>query len=218
MSDPDWKNECGEANEYLYNSASGNRSHAYLLPAINELLSRYPEAKSVLDFGCGNGSLTSALHVSEKCRVVGVDISESGIREASAAFEGIEFMVGDLSDTSIRSKISSKFDVIVCTEVIEHVYSPRKLVDNLCHFLSPEGVVIVSTPYHGYLKNAVLALSGRLDGHFTALWDHGHIKFWSFDTLSRLFEERGLDVVSFRGVGRVPFLWKSMVMCGRLRR
>lgn len=70
---------------------------------------------------------------------------------------------------------------------------------------------MVSTPYHGYWKNLALALTGRMDSHFTALWDHGHIKFWSKRTLDELLREAGFVEVEFLRLGRVPPLAKSMM-------
>jgi 2-polyprenyl-6-hydroxyphenyl methylase/3-demethylubiquinone-9 3-methyltransferase len=69
----------------------------------------------------------------------------------------------------------------------------------------------VSTPYHGYLKNLALALSGKLDKHFTALWDGGHIKFFSIATLGQLLREAGFKDLRFVRVGRIPPLAKSML-------
>jgi 2-polyprenyl-6-hydroxyphenyl methylase/3-demethylubiquinone-9 3-methyltransferase len=54
-----------------------------------------------------------------------------------------------------------------------------------------------------------------MDAHFTALWDYGHIKFWSQRTLTILLQEAGFRMVRFQGVGRVPFLWKSMIIVAR---
>jgi 2-polyprenyl-6-hydroxyphenyl methylase/3-demethylubiquinone-9 3-methyltransferase len=54
-----------------------------------------------------------------------------------------------------------------------------------------------------------------MDKHFTALWDHGHIKFWSMKTLSQLLEEAGFVDVRFVRVGRVPALAKSMIAVAR---
>jgi hypothetical protein len=65
------------------------------------------------------------------------------------------------------------------------------------------------------LKKVVLALSGKMDNHFTALWDGSNIKFWSRDTLSGLLEERGFTDVRFVGAGRVPYIWKSMILIAR---
>lgn len=50
-----------------------------------------------------------------------------------------------------------------------------------------------------------------MDSHFTALWDHGHIKFWSIPTLTQLMRETGFTNIQFRRVGRVPALAKSMI-------
>lgn len=72
-----------------------------------------------------------------------------------------------------------------------------------------------SAPYHGYLKNFAMAVSGRMDEHFTALCDHGHIKFWSIRTLTTLPEEAGFRDIRFLRVGRVPTLAKSMIAIAR---
>jgi 2-polyprenyl-6-hydroxyphenyl methylase/3-demethylubiquinone-9 3-methyltransferase len=67
--------------------------------------------------------------------------------------------------------------VVISLEVVEHVYAPRHYARTLFDLVEPGGAAIISTPYDGYWKNITLALSGRMDSHFTALWDHGHIKF-----------------------------------------
>ena len=69
----------------------------------------------------------------------------------------------------------------------------------------------MSTPYHGYFKNLTLAITGKMDQHFTALWDHGHIKFWSMPTLTTLLQDAGFQNIRFNRVGRIPALAKSMI-------
>ena len=77
------------------------------------------------------------------------------------------------------------------------------------------GHLIVTTPYHGYLKNLSLALLDRWDSHHAPLWEGGHIKFWSRATLTELLERGGFRVAGFSGAGRIPPLWKSMVLVAR---
>lgn len=60
-----------------------------------------------------------------------------------------------------------------------------------------------------------MAFTGKLDNHFTALWDHGHIKFWSVRTLSILLEEAGFRDIRFERVGRIPALAMSMIAIAR---
>ena len=105
--------------------------------------------------------------------------------------------------------------MVLSLEVIEHLYSPRLFVDRARGALVESGCLVVSTPFHGYWKNLALALSGKLDEHFTALWDGGHIKFWSERTLRALLEERGFTVVRFARCGRIAPLAKSMVVHAR---
>jgi len=60
-----------------------------------------------------------------------------------------------------------------------------------------------------------MALTGKLGAHFTALWDHVHIKFWSIRTLGELLREAGFVDIRFERVGRVPALAKSMIAIAR---
>jgi len=54
-----------------------------------------------------------------------------------------------------------------------------------------------------------------MDSHFTALWDHGHIRFWSAKTITTLLQEAGLEVVRIRRIGRIPPLAKTMLVVAR---
>ena len=75
--------------------------------------------------------------------------------------------------------------------------------------------MLLGTPYHGYLKNLVLAATGKMDAHFSALHNGGHIKFFSVSTLSRLMRAHGFDDLSFTFYGRAPWLWKNMICHAR---
>jgi SAM-dependent methyltransferase len=97
----------------------------------------------------------------------------------------------------------------------EHVYAPRKYAKTIFDLLLPGGTAIISTPYHGYFKNLAMALSGKMDDHFHALWDHGHIKFWSKKTIKSLLLEAGFVDINFKLVGRIPILAKSMIVIAR---
>jgi 2-polyprenyl-6-hydroxyphenyl methylase/3-demethylubiquinone-9 3-methyltransferase len=72
-------------------------------------------------------------------------------------------------------------------------------------------MAIISTPYHGYLKNVAVAVAGKWDTHHSPLWEGGHVKFWSRATLRTLFQEAGLREAAFYRVGRLAPFAKSMV-------
>ena len=197
---------------YEYRAATPEVSHSYLYPVILALSSDLPAGSKVLDLGCGNGSFIS-LFRDRNWKLYGSDFSPTGIDIARQNFAGIDFFLADASSPvgDIQERVGG-VDAILCAEVIEHVYDPRGLVRNAFNLLEPGGTLIITTPYHGYLKNVMLSLTGQMDQHFTVLWDHGHIKFWSAKTLRTLLEEAGFEWVEFRGCGRLPWLWKSMAV------
>ena len=201
--------------EYAYQGSAACCAHAYLLAPVKQLVQSLGKNGTVLDLGCGNGSLSHELS-KLGFKVHGIDLSEAGILIAREAFPQVQFLLGDVEkDLSADLFQAESFDVVVSTEVVEHLYHPRCLIQNAFRLLKPSGHFIISTPYHGYVKNVVLALSGKMDNHFTALWDGGHIKFWSRKTLSGLLTGEGFRDLRFVGTGRVPYVWKSMILSAR---
>ena len=165
----------------------------------------------ILDAGCGSGFISGEM-LKRGFRVHGVDISASGIEICRREYPEGSFHLVSVSDPEIRRIIEDQFDAIVASEVIEHLYSPSDFANNCRALLKPGGLLVITTPYHGYLKNLLLAVTGRLDSHFQADHEGGHIKFWSREALSTFLSTYGFRVVEFRGCGRVPFFWKSMVV------
>ncbi len=195
--------------EYHYGSAQAAHTEAYLWRHIIRLCAKLG-ARRVVDIGCGNGALCREL-ASRGYEVVGCEPSADGVRVAeSAAPELVFHQLGVDDEPSALGNES--FDVAIATEVIEHLVRPRNLPRFAKEVLRPQGHLIISTPYHGYLKNLALALTNKWDAHLNPFWDGGHIKFWSLKTLSQLLNEGGFRVVRFIGTGRVPFLWKSMII------
>lgn len=77
--------------------------------------------------------------------------------------------------------------------------------------IAPGGVGVLSTPFHGYLKNLAVVGAGRFDSHFDPLWEGGHLKFFSIPKLRQLLLESGFSRPAFHRIGRVPFLAKSVI-------
>jgi len=200
---------------YCYATHDLNQSHDILLPAVLSLLDESNLSsgdRRLFELGCGNGSIANALS-KHGWSVTGVDPSEEGIKQARAAYPDLNLANGSAYDD--LAGVYGRFPVVLSLEVVEHVYAPRRYARTVFDLLEGGGTAIISTPYHGYWKNLALALSGRMDRHFTALWDHGHIKFWSMVTLGELLREAGFEAVRFVRVGRVPALAKSMIAIAR---
>jgi len=202
--------------QYAYEEyeTSGPRAfHRCLWPAvIRQLDARLDRESRILDAGCGNGSLCAEL--SDRYDVCGFDLSESGIRLARQSCPACDFRVASAYD-DIRELFGRDFDAVTSLEVIEHLYAPREFLRRVRDALAPQGLLILSTPYHGYLKNVAVAVTGRFDQHFRPLRDGGDIKFWSVKTLTSVLHECGFELLRWEGAGRFPFFWKSMVAVAR---
>lgn len=199
-------------HEFSWQSADSPRSHDYLrAPVIRRL--RRAGAKAVLDLGCGNGAFT-ALLAREGFAAAGLDQSESGISVARRSFPDLPFEVHDLI-APLPASHGGRYDAVIAIEVIEHLLLPRRLMRSALAALRPGGVLIITTPFHGYFKNVALALAGAFDEHWHPLRDFGHVKFFSRRTLTALFEEHGLSALEFTTAGRIPPLAKSMLLSGR---
>jgi len=200
---------------YSYKDAQFNNAHTFLLPTVMKILSDLSHTLSSLrlfELGCGNGAVAHLI-ASHGWSVVGVDPSIDGIRQGNQNYLNIPLYIGSSDDDLVARY--GKFPVVLSLEVVEHVYNPRKYAACVHSLLEEHGVAIISTPYHSYMKNLALALTGKMDAHFTALWEFGHIKFWSMATLTRLLKESGFKSVEYRRIGRIPCLAKSMVAIAR---
>ena len=188
-------------------------AHVYLAPAVLTFL-HDGAARRVLDLGCGNGTFTVRL-ANAGYDVVGIDASASGIRIASSLMPGMTFHQAPLEEP-LPASLRGQFDAVTAVEVIEHLPLPGVLCARAREALRPGGQFILTTPYHGYLKNLALAVSGQLDSHWQPWRDGGHIKFLSRATVTELIDREGFDVTGFVRVGRIPPLAKSMVVDARV--
>lgn len=204
----------GNISGYIWDSADPTHAHGCLLPSLlrmtDVLLDR--GGGRLFDLGCGNGSVANVL-AQKGWDVSGVDPSTQGIMRANAQYPQLKLFEGSAYD-NLEERFG-QFPVCISLEVVEHVYFPRHYASTLFALVESGGTAIVSTPYHGYWKNVALALSGKLDKHFTVLWDHGHIKFWSIQTLGLLLREAGFVDIRVERVGRIPIFAKSMIAIAR---
>lgn len=203
-----------EYRDYGYTNNEPDHTFFYLQPALSSMLDKNIN-RWILDVGCGNGYLVSHL-VKQGFNAYGTDASQKGIAIAKREYPD-RFFVHDISNGSLPTELELlKFDTIISTEVIEHLYDPEGFVDFCKSVIKKNGELIISTPYHGYLKNLVLSVFNKWDTHLGPAWHGGHIKFWSRKTLSQLLTDKGFTIITFKGCGRFPYFWKSMVIKSKL--
>jgi len=188
---------------YGWETDGAPQSCEYIAPFIVGLIDQY-QPQSVLDIGSGNGRLCGLIAQSHRY-ICGMEYDAAGVELARKAYPSINFYHYGVQDNPallLEQENREQFDLVVSTEVIEHLYSPQLLAQYAHSILAKTG----------YLKNLALSIFDKWDHHHTAHWEGGHIKFWSIKTLSELLEANGFKVIKATGVGRIPYLWKSMVV------
>ncbi len=216
-----WRMESPDLNDPGLREGPGSYQHptagltpynAYLLPTVERFLGP-PNGRALFEIGFGNGAVSD--HLARKgFRVAGIEASRQGLALARASYPHLDCLEqGSVYEPLIER--FGQFSAVVCLEVIEHLYFPRRLAEAAFTLLEPGGVFVISTIYHGYLKNIALAVLGRFDRHVDPLWDHGHIKFFSPRTLSTVLKDAGFVDLTVKRPDLIPQFACSMVACGR---
>lgn len=118
----------------------------------NEIHKTQLTSIKVLDVGCGNGNIAMQLGNSGH-EVLGIDISSEAIIKAKQnnSLSNVSFQHIAVEDLAIENK----FDVIICSEVLEHLYEPETVVHSLKQRLSNDGLLIITVP-NGFGPREVL--------------------------------------------------------------
>jgi len=148
---------------------------------------RVAAGESVLDVGCGYGAVASSIAQRSKARVTGIDLSAPNIAQARAAFAapGLEFIVGTAPD----DLGSTHFDVIVLSNVLEHVEQRREFLRALVAKASPARLLIRVPMFDREWRVPLRQELGLY--HFS---DPTHYIEYTRDTFEREMQEAGLVV------------------------
>ena len=148
----------------------------------------------VLDVGCGEGRHTHAVAMAD-VDAVGLDLDRERL---VAAREGFADEVADVAEATpgfVRGDAfrlpfaDGTFDVVVCSEVLEHLPDYRRAIDELDRVLAPGGHLAVSVPRYGP-ERVCWALS---EGYHQV--EGGHVRIFAGDDLRRAIEGQGLRLV-----------------------
>ena len=199
--------------KWLSAGAANGEAGEALAQRFLKIVSGLDQVERICDLGCGNGYLAGHL-ATAGYDVTGVDASESGIEIARRTHRAPNFIFADI-DQAVALAGPEKFDLVISSDVLEHLYRPASLLEAASALVKPQGQILIGTPYHGYVKNLFLSLTGRMDAHFDALDDGGHIKFFSVRTLSSLVARHGFVNLNFHYYGRGPWLWMNMICQAR---
>ena len=146
---------------------------------IQKIFKKYSLKGDIVEVGCGDGSLLGQFYGSAN-NLYGYDISEKAIELAKSRFGDTAFFsVGDITKPDTLSE--KKFDVVLCSEVLEHIENDRLAIKHLYNLLKPGGCLIMTVP------------------HLKRYWSHldtsdGHVRRYEKDALKDMLNGIGFVV------------------------
>ncbi len=161
--------------------------------AREDLLTRIsPAAKSILEFGCGEGTLGAALKQRQKCRVVGIEIDRRAVTLARKRIDDV--YCGDVNE--IVALIHERFDCIVGGDIVEHLSEPWAFLADLRRISSSGGELLLSLPNLANASIVADLLRGRFDYVYMGLTCAGHLRFFTRRTIEDMISIAGWETVS----------------------
>ena len=158
-----------------------------------DLLDRIsPDAKSILEFGCGEAPLGAALKQRQRCRVVGIELDPKAAAVARKRIDDV--YCGDARE--IVSIIAEKFDWMIGGDIVEHLDEPWTFLAGLRRISAHGGRLLLSLPN---LANASVIndlLRGRFDYVYMGLTCVGHVRFFTRSSIEEMLTIAGWRVES----------------------
>jgi 2-polyprenyl-3-methyl-5-hydroxy-6-metoxy-1,4-benzoquinol methylase len=164
------------------------------------------EKLTILDVGCGVGSLDSEL-ASMGHNVTGLDVSN--LTQEPQTWKYIQTDINNAWPIDPGSQ-----DVVICTDVPEHLYDPTHILKEAQRVLKPNGKLIFGVPNHFDLRQRLRILFGKGIVHWDTVqysksaWDYSHIRFFTHNEVVEKFSQLGWHIdaaqFNFMGAGIVP--------------
>ncbi len=156
------------------------------------VLSLIPEVSSnILEIGCGQGELAQELknlgHL-----VTGIDISEEALKEAKPFL--VKSFAFDVDQPWPKDLCNMRFDMVIASEVIEHLFDTNHFLQQLHGLLHANGSLIITTPNFLFWKNRLKMLLGKFQYEEKGLLDFGHIRFFTITTARKKLQENRFKI------------------------
>jgi 2-polyprenyl-3-methyl-5-hydroxy-6-metoxy-1,4-benzoquinol methylase len=176
-------------------------------PDIVDLLQTGPQS-AILELGCGAGGTGRAAMAAGKAgRYVGIELDERAAAIASQHLS--EVLVGDVTDREqIKlGPLEGTFDALIISEVLEHLTDPWTTLAALVRCLKPGATVYASSPNiaHWYILRDLWR--GRFAYAEVGPMDKTHLRWFTPDSYSEMFEAAGVEVLEVRALAKIG--WKA---------
>jgi 2-polyprenyl-3-methyl-5-hydroxy-6-metoxy-1,4-benzoquinol methylase len=141
--------------------ANAEPSYTALISSLMDVI-KPPMDADILEVGSGLGYMTYALRKADYTNAIGIDIAPDAVETATSNF-GPFYVCADIYKWEDNNE--KKYDVILMTEVIEHIEHPEELVKKLISLLKVGGTLIMTTPNKSFFPNNVIWMTDNPPVH-----------------------------------------------------
>jgi ubiquinone/menaquinone biosynthesis C-methylase UbiE len=159
-------------------------------------LAKFTKSSKVLDVGCGEGFFLVSLARNKVGKTYeGVDNSATAIKLGKKMYPTLDIKIGDIYNLPYKD---DSFDLLICTEVLEHLKDPKKALSELKRVTKK--YVIFSVPNEPFF-----ILSNFFRGKYiTRFGNHPeHINHWTYPGFKKFLRKNGLKI----SIAKSPFPW-----------
>lgn len=163
--------------------------HSRKLKTVVNLIGKKNNPKNILDVGCASGWFLSELAFRyPKTKHVGVDAYKKAIDYGKKRYKNLKLICADAHSLPFPKE---SFDVIICTEVLEHVENPQKVLKEIKRVLSKDGVAIVEMDSGNLLFRAIWYWWTHLR---RGVWRDSHIHTFNKKILEDMIKKSGFII------------------------
>lgn len=146
----------------------------------------------VLDIGCFVGILSERIMKQGDKEVVGMDRLAKALEVANA--RGIQTILADL-DEAVIDFPDNHFDCVVVGEVLDYVFDPDAVIEEICRVLKPGGKLIITVPNLASFGNRLLVMLGLHPyGQEVRPRQGGYWRYFTFATLRALLHDHRFSI------------------------
>lgn len=163
---------------------------------VSKVIKDKKEVKNILDVGCGYGLLSKELKKTfPKLDFYGIEHSKEASRSSQKILKLLQCNIEDIA--LIKRKLKTqKFDAIIFSDVLEHLYDPVDIIKSYQSFLNQDGTIVVTVPNIANIFSRLALLFGYFNYNETGVMDKTHIRFFNKQNLKQLAKESNLQIVA----------------------
>jgi 2-polyprenyl-3-methyl-5-hydroxy-6-metoxy-1,4-benzoquinol methylase len=159
--------------------------------------------KRVLELGPGPGSITRLLK-DNGCSITALELDEDAIAVVAEFCEQVHNCNLNDADWPDLLADAGRFEVIVATDVLEHLYDPWRTLERMLPLLADEGHLVISLPHVAHSAVLACLLHENFEYQPWGLLDKTHIRFFGLKDMQKMFEESGYKIIDAGFVVKEP--------------